>query len=164
MKSAERHPATPATRALAKAGIAFTTYIYEYDGAEGRLGLHAATALGLPADRVFKTLLSEVDGAGVCAIVPVDRILSMKRLAAAAGGKSAQMMQPDKAERITGYHAGGISPFGHRRPVPVALDESALEQPLIVVNGGKRGFLIGLSPQDARQVLHAVVAPLCAET
>lgn len=67
-------------------------------------------------------------------------------------------------EKMTGYHVGGISPFGHRRPVRAALDESALEQPLIVVNGGKRGFLIGLSPQDALEVLDAVVAPLCAET
>jgi len=168
MKSSERYPATPATRALAKAGIAFTTYIYDYDydydGADGRLGMHAAAAIGLPADRVFKTLLAEVDGTGMCAIVPVDRVLSMKRLAAAVGGKSAIMMQPDKAEKMTGYHVGGISPFGHRRPVRAALDESALEQPLIVVNGGKRGFLIGLSPQDALEVLDAVVAPLCAET
>lgn len=120
-------------------------------------------AIGLSADRVFKTLLAEVDGAGVRAIVPVDRTLSMKRVAAAAGGKSAQMMQPEKAEKTTGYHVGGISPFGHRRPVPAALDESALGQPLIVVNRGKRGFLIGLSPEDARQVLDAVVAPLCTE-
>lgn len=163
MKKTERHPATAATTMLERAGIAFTPYSYDYDPSEERLGVHAAAAVGLPAEQVFKTLVAEVDADAVCVIVPVDRTVSMKRLAAALGGKSAQMMQPEKAEKLTGYHVGGISPFGHKRHLPAVLDQSAIAQPFIVVNGGKRGFLIGLAPEDARRVLDAAVAPLCAD-
>ena len=118
---------TPATKALAGSGIAFTVHGYPYDPGAERVGLQAAEALGEAPHRVLKTLMALVDGKPVCAIIPSDREIAMKRLAAAFGGKSAQMMKPAEAERLTGYRVGGISPFGQRRKVPTAIEQSALE-------------------------------------
>ena len=103
-----------------------------------------------------------VDGKPVCAIIPSDREVAMKRLAAAFGGKSAQMMKPAEAERLSGYRVGGISPFGQRRKVPTAIEQSALEEPLVYVNGGQRGLQIRLDPRDALAAAEAVAAPLIA--
>ncbi|MGY3461218.1 Cys-tRNA(Pro) deacylase [Bradyrhizobium sp. LM3.4] len=93
---------TPATRALETAGIAFTVHTYDYDPDAESIGLQAASALGEDPARVLKTLMALVDGKPVCVIVPSDREVSMKKLAAAASGKSAQMMKPLEAERVTG--------------------------------------------------------------
>ena len=117
---------TPATRALAAAGIAFTVHAYDYDPDADSIGLHAAAALGEDPARVLKTLMALVDGKPVCVVVPSDREVSMKKLAAAAGGKSAQMMKPLEAERVTGFKVGGISPFGQRRAVMTIIGEGAL--------------------------------------
>ena len=116
---------TRATQALAKAGVIFTVHSYDYDPGAERVGLQAAEALGEDPSRVLKTLMAEVDGKPVCCIVPSDREVSMKKLAAAFGGKSASMMKPADAERLTGYHVGGISPFGQRKTVPTAIEEAA---------------------------------------
>src|ERR671927_1012192 len=113
---------TPATRALDAAGVAFTLHTYDYDPDAASIGLQAASALGEPPDRVLKTLMALVDGKPVCVIVPSDREVSMKKLAAAFGGKSAQMMKPAEAERLSGYKVGGISPFGQMRRVPTAIE------------------------------------------
>jgi Cys-tRNA(Pro)/Cys-tRNA(Cys) deacylase len=86
----------------------------------------------------------------------------MKRLAAAFHGKSANMMKPAEAERLTGYHVGGISPFGQKKPVPTAIEEAALSEPLVYINGGQRGLQVRLAPEDARKALNAVAAPLIA--
>lgn len=94
---------TRATQALAKAGIAFTLHEYHYDPDADRIGLQAADALGEAPRRVLKTLMALVDGKPVCVIVPSDREVAMKKLAAAFAGKAAQMMKPAEAERITGY-------------------------------------------------------------
>ena len=153
---------TPATKALAGAGIAFTLHSYDYDPGAERVGLQAAEALGEAPHRVLKTLMALVDGKPVCAIIPSDRDLAMKRLAAAFGGKSAQMMKPAEAERLTGYRVGGISPFGQRRKVPTAIEQSALEEPLVYVNGGQRGLQIRLDPRDALAAAEAIAAPLIA--
>ncbi|MXP65430.1 Cys-tRNA(Pro) deacylase [Roseomonas sp. M0104] len=154
--------ATRATQALQQAGIAFTLHSYDYDPNAERIGLQAAEAIGEPPHRVLKTLMAEVDGKPVCVVIPSDREVSMKRLAAAFGGKSAQMMRPADAERLTGYHVGGISPFGQKRKVPSAIEEAALGEPYVFVNGGQRGLQIRLAPEAARAALGGRAAPLVA--
>jgi len=153
---------TRATAALEAAGVTFTVQRYEYDPGSERVGLQAAEALGEDPRRVLKTLMAEVDGRPVCAIVPSDREVSMKRLAAAFGGRSAQMMRPADAERLTGYKVGGISPFGQRRKVPAAIEAAALAEALVFVNGGQRGLQVRLDPKDVQQALGAIVAPIVA--
>src|SRR5437870_8526968 len=95
-------------------------------------------AISVEPRRVLKTLMAEVDGEPVCVIVRSDREVSMKKLAAAFAGKTARMMKPADAERLSGYHVGGISPFGQKRTVPVAMEEAALAEPLVYINGGQR--------------------------
>ncbi|WEX77680.1 Cys-tRNA(Pro) deacylase [Sinorhizobium numidicum] len=151
---------TRATQTLAKAGISFTVHSYDYDPGAERVGLQAAEALGEDPSRVLKTLMAEVDSKPVCCIVPSDREVSMKKLAAAFGGKSANMMKPAEAERLTGYHVGGISPFGQRKIVPTAIEETALGEALAFINGGQRGLQVRLAPKDAQAVLKAIAAPL----
>ena len=147
---------TRATAALDRAGVPYDVHVYDYDPSAERIGLQAAESLGVPAACVLKTLMAQVDGRTLCVLVPSDREVGLKKLAAAAGGKSAGMLRPADAERITGYHVGGISPFGQRRPVRVLVDRSALTQAAVFVNGGRRGVQIRLSP-------HALVAALGAE-
>ncbi len=106
--------------------------------------------------------MAEVDGKPVCCIVPSDREVSMKKLAAAFNGKSASMMKPADAERLTGYHVGGISPFGQRKTVPTAIEEAALAEGLVFINGGQRGLQLRLTPKDAQAALRAIAAPLIA--
>ena len=139
---------TPATVALTRAGVAFTVHAYEHDPAAPSYGLEAAEVLGLPPEQVFKTLLADVDGALVVAIVPVAGKLDLKALAAAVGGKRAAMADPAAAERATGYVLGGISPLGQRRTLRTVLDESALAFDTVYVSGGRRGLDLGLSPAD----------------
>ena len=139
---------TPASVALVRAGVAFTTHAYEHDPAATSYGVEAAQALGLPQEQVLKTLLAEVDGALVVALVPVARKLDLKALAAAVGGKKAAMADPAVAERATGYVVGGISPLGQRRSLPTVIDDSALGHAVVYVSGGKRGVDLGLAPRD----------------
>jgi Cys-tRNA(Pro)/Cys-tRNA(Cys) deacylase len=155
--------ATPATQTLGRAAIAFEVLEYDYAPGNDRVGLQAAEAIGLPPQEVLKTLMVEVDGKPACAVIPSDRTLSMKRVAAAFGGKAAQMMPPEKAERLTGYHTGGISPFGQKRRVPTAFQADALDPALIVLNGGKRGLMLRLAPDDAVTAAGAIRALLCAD-
>lgn len=153
---------TRATQALSKLGIAFTTHSYEYDPDAESIGLQAAEALGEPPSRVLKTLMAELDGKPVCVVLPSDHEVSMKKLAAALGGKSATMMKPADAERLTGYHVGGISPFGQKKRVPTAIEAAALAEPYVFINGGQRGLQIRLDPKDAAQALNAVAASVTA--
>lgn len=154
--------ATPATRALETAGAAFTVHAYDYDPDAESIGLQAASALGEDPARVLKTLMAQVDGKPVCVIVPSDQEVSMKKLAIAAGGKSAQMMKPPEAERVTGYKVGGISPFGQRKQVRTVIEQSALAHDQVYLNGGQRGLQVRLRPADVRDVLKAVVADVLA--
>lgn len=154
---------TRATEMLEKAGLNFTVHSYEYDPEAEHIGLQAAEALGEPPERVLKTLMALVDGEPVCVIVPSDREVSMKKLAAALDGKSAQMMKPADAERMTGYKVGGISPFGQKRKTPAAIEIESLEHELVYMNGGQRGLQVRLSPLDAQQALEAIAAPLVAD-
>ncbi|MDQ4135317.1 MAG: Cys-tRNA(Pro) deacylase [Pseudomonadota bacterium] len=155
--------ATRATLALDRAGIAYTLHSYVYDGQAERIGIQAAESLGVDPRIVLKTLMAQVDGKPVCVVVPSDCEVSMKRLAAAFAGKSAQMMRPADAERLTGYHVGGISPFGQRKPVPTAIEVAALEHESVFINGGQRGLQVRLKPGDARNVLQAKAVPLVTE-
>ena len=151
---------TPATLVLDKAGIAYELFTYDYDPDAPRVGLQAAESLGVPPDRVLKTLMALVDGKPVCAILASDEEVAMKKLAAAVGGKSAQMMKPADAERLTGYKVGGVSPFGQKRQVPTVLDEMATLHETVFVNGGQRGLQVLIAPGDLVAVLGAAVVPL----
>jgi Cys-tRNA(Pro)/Cys-tRNA(Cys) deacylase len=153
---------TAATRALTRAAVSFTLHTYDYDPGADRIGLQAAQALGEPAAIVLKTLMALVDGKPVCAILPSDREVQMKKLAAACGGKTAEMMKPADAERITGFRVGGISPFGQRRAVPVVIEQAALANPHVFINGGQRGLQVRLDPRDAAACLQAKVAAISA--
>ncbi|MDT3379193.1 Cys-tRNA(Pro) deacylase [Labrys neptuniae] len=153
---------TRATQMLAKTGVAFSVHSYDYDPDADSIGLQAADALGEPPSRVLKTLMALVDGKPVCVIVPSDHEVSMKKLAAAFNGKSAQMMKPADAERSSGYKVGGISPFGQMRKVRTAIEETALGADYVYVNGGQRGLQIRLAPHDAKTVLEATAAALVA--
>lgn len=154
--------ATRATTALEQAGIAFTVHNYAYDPQADSIGLHAAAALGEPPERVLKTLMLVIDGKPACAIVPSDRAVAMKRVAAALGGRSAQMMKPADAERATGYRIGGISPFGQMRAVPFVIEAQALAHAAVFINGGQRGLQLQISPHDAAALLRATIAPIVA--
>jgi Cys-tRNA(Pro)/Cys-tRNA(Cys) deacylase len=153
---------TRATQMLSKAGIAFTLHEYDYDPHAERIGLQAAEALHVPAHLLLKTLMAELDGKPVCVVVPSDREVGMKKLAAAFHGKSASMMKPADAERITGYHVGGISPFGQKRLVPTAIEAAAMDEPLVYINAGQRGLLLSVAPKAALTILKAIAAPLVA--
>ena len=152
---------TPAVRALVRAGVAFELLEYDYDPAADEIGVQAAQALGRPASTVFKTLVAALEsGELVCAIVASDARLNLKAIASAAGARKADLADPKKAERSTGYVVGGISPFGQRRHLRTFIDASALALEKIVVNGGRRGLQIVLAPEDLIAATSAVVVPL----
>jgi Cys-tRNA(Pro)/Cys-tRNA(Cys) deacylase len=153
---------TRATQTLDRLKVAYTTITYDYDPNADRIGLQAAEAIGEEPRRVLKTLMAEADGKPVCVVVPSDREVSMKKLANAFGAKSASMMKPADAERLTGYHVGGISPFGQKKLVPTAIEIIALDEPHVFINGGQRGLQIRLAPADAKDALKAIAAPLVA--
>lgn len=154
--------ATRGTQMLTKAGVAFTLHPYDYDPAADRIGMAAALALGLDPALVLKTLMVEADGRAACCVIPSDASLSMKKVAAAFGAKDAAMMPPAKAERLTGYHVGGISPFGAMKRVPAAIEATVCAAAKVWINAGQRGLLLEIAPQDALRVLDAKAAPLTA--
>ncbi|ACI52607.1 ybaK/ebsC protein [Gluconacetobacter diazotrophicus PA1 5] len=165
MAKKNSHPqatGTQATQALTRAGIAFTAVTYHYDPDADRLGVQAAEAIGEPPAHVYKTLMAEIDGRAVCVVVPSDHEVSMKKLAAAFGGKSAKMMKPADAERVTGYRVGGISPFGQKKRVPTAFARQAADLPYLYTNGGQRGLQVRLAPDDALRACDATLADLTA--
>lgn len=151
---------TPATRALQQAGVAFTLHEYRYDPDADSIGLQAAQALGVPPARLLKTLMVKADGKAMCAVLPSDHELNLKKFAAAAGAKSAAMLPVPDAERSTGFRVGGISPFGQKKRVPVFVERGALDHQTIFVNGGQRGLQAELSPQALVAALTATVADL----
>ncbi len=154
---------TPATLALQKAKLAFQLHTYVYDPDADRVGMAAAEALSVPPARMLKTLIAQVDGKPVCAVIRSDRELSLKKLAQTFGGKHAQMQAPAEAERLTGYHVGGISPLGQRRRLPTVLDADALNHPTVYLNGGQRGLQIEIDPASLRSALAAEVRDVLAD-
>ena len=151
---------TQATNALEKLGVKFALHSYAYDPVADSVGLQAAQALGVEPFRMLKSLMAEVDGKPVCVVVPSDAEVSMKKLASAFGGKAAKMMRPADAERLTGYHVGGISPFGQKKRVPVAIEIAVLGHASVFLNGGQRGLQVELDPNDAVKALGAITAAL----
>ncbi|GAA1364932.1 Cys-tRNA(Pro) deacylase [Streptomyces beijiangensis] len=151
---------TPATVALTAAGTPYTLHAYAHDPAAPSYGEEAAEALGVAPDRVFKTLLADVDGELTVAVVPVSGSLDLKALATAVGGKRAAMADPAAAERSTGYVLGGISPLGQRKRLRTVLDSSASAHPTVCISAGRRGLEVELSPSDLATLTSAVLAPI----
>ena len=151
---------TPATVALVAAGISFTEHAYPHDPAAASFGLEAAQALGVEPDRVFKTLLADVDGRLVVGVVPVTGRLDLKALAAAVGGRKAAMADPAAAERRTGYLVGGISPIGQKTRHPTVLDETVELWDTVFVSGGRRGLDLELGPAELVRVTGATIAAI----
>jgi Cys-tRNA(Pro)/Cys-tRNA(Cys) deacylase len=151
---------TPATLLLTKQGVPHTVHSYEHDPRHASYGTEASELLGLAPERVFKTLIADVDGTLTVGVVPVDRQLDLKALAAAVGGKKAKMADVSAAERATGYVAGGISPLGQRKRLPVVVDESAQAFETVFCSGGRRGLEIEVAPGDLVRLADAVVAAI----
>ncbi|MFF1463694.1 Cys-tRNA(Pro) deacylase [Streptomyces sp. NPDC058330] len=151
---------TPATVALTASGTAFTVHSYDHDPSSPSYGEEAAEALGVSPDRVFKTLVADVDGELVVAVVPVAGSLDLKALAAAVGGKRAAMADPAAAERTTGYVRGGISPLGQRKRLRTVLDASAEGHATICVSAGRRGLEVELTPTALTTLTQATLAPI----
>ncbi|MFE9727290.1 Cys-tRNA(Pro) deacylase [Streptomyces sp. NPDC005794] len=160
-KSRKQQPGgTPATVALTGAGVTFAVHSYDHDPSSPSYGEEAAAALGVSADRVFKTLVADVDGELVVAVVPVAGSLDLKALASAVNGKRAAMADPAAAERTTGYVRGGISPLGQRKRLRTVLDVSAGSHATICVSAGRRGLEVELSPTDLATLTQAALAPI----
>ena len=159
---ARPHGATPAMKALDSAGVEYGVHEYEHDRRSTSFGLEAAAALGVPASRVFKTLLASDGTALVVGIVPVDKTLDLKALATHVKVKRLVMADPAVAERSTGMVVGGISPVGQKRLLPTVIDESAMGQERVLVSGGRRGLDVELSPQDLVRLTRAVVGSIAA--
>jgi Cys-tRNA(Pro)/Cys-tRNA(Cys) deacylase len=151
---------TPATALLADQRVPHTLHSYDHDPRHTSYGGEATESLGLPPDRVFKTLVAEVDGVLTVGVVPVSTQLDLKALAAAVGGKKAKMADVTAAERATGYVAGGISPLGQRKRLPVVLDTSATTFDTVFCSAGRRGLEIELAPADLARLANAVIAPI----
>lgn len=140
---------TPAILLVRKSGIAHEVLEYTHQPAIESYGLEAADALSLDPATVFKTLVADVEGAGlVCAVVPVSAMLDLKALADAMRGRRAKMADPAAAERATGYVLGGISPLGQRKQLPVVIDDSALTLPRMHISAGRRGLELAIAPAD----------------
>jgi Cys-tRNA(Pro)/Cys-tRNA(Cys) deacylase len=157
---------TRATDVAKRAGIPHAVHEYAHDEraslrAGGRgYALEAVDALGIPADRVFKTIVVAVDGRLGIAVVPADAEVDLKAVADALGGRKAAIAPPAEAERATGYVLGGISPLGTRRALPTALDASAAAHATIHVSAGRRGLEIELAAADLLALTKGVQAPI----
>ena len=160
-KSSGRTVGTPALVALADAGVGHTSRAYEHDP-RGPLGygLEAAAALGVDPARVFKTLVTTVDGTLTVAVVPVNATIDLKALASAVGGKRALMADHAAAERATGYVVGGISPIGQKQRLRTVIDASASDHATVLVSAGRRGLDVELAPTDLVTVTGATLAAI----
>jgi Cys-tRNA(Pro)/Cys-tRNA(Cys) deacylase len=156
--------ATPATKALDNAGVSYTAHSYlvgpPHPASSGSYGEDAATALGIDPRQIFKTLIVNADATLVCAVVPVAGMLNLKALAAAIGAKKAEMADPAKAQRATGYVLGGISPLGQRTKLATVIDSSALELESMYVSAGKRGLQVEVVPADLIAASGAITAAI----
>ena len=163
MMAIEHVTETPATLVLTRANVPFTVHSYDHEQIARGFGRQAAEALGVAMDRIFKSLIVEVVGfrAGlVTALVPVSRRLDVKALAGMLGGKRAELVAPDVAERTTGYVVGGISPLGQKRPTSVVIDASAQDYPTIYVSAGRRGLQVELSATELARLVGAQFAAI----
>jgi Cys-tRNA(Pro) deacylase len=145
---------TPATQFLRRHGVAFTEHVYSYVEHGGTE--ESSRQLGVPEHQVVKTLVMQDEQARpLIVLMHGDRQVSTKNLARQIGAKSVEPCKPDVAQRHSGYLVGGTSPFGTRKPMPVYVEESVLGLPSICINGGRRGYLVGVSPAVLSQLLGA---------
>ncbi|RRJ83438.1 Cys-tRNA(Pro) deacylase [Aestuariirhabdus litorea] len=151
---------TPAVKAAQRAGIPFTLHTYAHDPANTHFGEEAAQALGLSPDQVFKTLIADLGGELVVAVIPVACQLNLKALAKALGAKRALMAEVARAERSSGYVAGGISPLGQRKALRTCIDRRAFDLERIHVSAGRRGLEIELAASDLQRLTRAITAPI----
>lgn len=151
---------TPAVRRLDDLGIAYRLLEYEHSAERTDYGLEAAEVLGVDPDQVFKTLVALADGTEVCAVVPVSARLAPKALAGALGSRKVEMCPPDRAERVTGYVVGGISPIGQKRSLPTVIDETAQLFDEVLVSGGKRGLDLAVAPSGLIAATHGSFADI----
>jgi Cys-tRNA(Pro) deacylase len=155
-------PSTPATRLLRERGVAYTEHLYRYEEKGGTRV--SSRELGVPEHAVVKTLVMEDEAGGpLVVLMHGDREVSTKALARQIGKRSVQICRPEVAHRHSGYQVGGTSPFGTRRPMPVFLERTILDLPRIYVNGGSRGFLVGLAPQDLSRLLAPTLVEVAIE-
>ncbi|HEX7440399.1 MAG TPA: aminoacyl-tRNA deacylase [Caldimonas sp.] len=154
MKKQPRVTETPATRFLRRHGIAYTEHVYEYVEHGGTA--ESARQLGVPEHEVIKTLVMQTDrGEPFIVLMHGDKSVVTRDLARHLGTKSVQPCTPADAERHTAYQVGGTSPFGTRKPMRVVVEESALDLPRILINGGRRGYLVGIAPRVVCDLLQA---------
>ncbi|MCB5247314.1 MAG: Cys-tRNA(Pro) deacylase [Candidatus Cloacimonetes bacterium] len=148
----EKTPVTAAVRALRAAGVSFSDHLYNYEEKGGTAV--SSRELGVDEHCVIKTLVMENDAKQpLIVLMHGDRQVSTKELARQIGARSVEPCRPEAAQKHTGYLVGGTSPFGVRRQMPVYVEESILSLPLIYLNGGKRGYLVGLTPAELQRVL-----------
>lgn len=153
---------TPAINALKKGKVPYTVHKYSHDPAHESYGNEAAEKLDLQTERVFKTLVIQLDnGKLAVAIIPVSSMLSMKLIAKAAEAKKAIMAEKNLVEKTTGYVLGGVSPIGQKKRLPTFIDSSAQSFSTIFVSGGRRGVEIELSPFDLSRFLNSLFAEIC---
>lgn len=157
-----KHTETPATAALKKLGITYTEHIYEYVEHGGTTV--SSSALGVPEHNVVKTLIFEDDQKKpLCVLMHGDKKVSTKELARQIGTKKVGSCKPEDATRHSGYLVGGCSPFGLRKPMPIYMERSILALENIVINGGGRGYLIGLRPATVQTVTSAVLVDVALD-
>jgi Cys-tRNA(Pro)/Cys-tRNA(Cys) deacylase len=157
---AKKAAGTPATVLLTKEKVGHTLHPYEVSPDAPNYGALVAQALGVAPERLFKTLIADVDGALTVAVVPVTGDLDLKALAHAAGGKRATLADRAAAERSSGYVRGGISPLGQRKRLPTVVDDSALSLEVMYVSAGRRGLQVSLAPADLIRLTSATTAPI----
>jgi Cys-tRNA(Pro) deacylase len=157
-----KHSGTPATVFLAQHGVAFTEHIFEY--VENGGTAHTSAALGVPEHQVVKTLVMENErGDPLVVLMHGDRKVSTKELARQAGVKRVAPCKPETAQRHSGYLIGGTSPFGTRKAMPVYLERSVLELPRIYINGGRRGYLLGMDSSELVRTLSPALVEVALE-
>lgn len=161
-KSTSHAPETPATRLLKQLRIPYSTHLYEYE-AHGGTAV-SARELNLPEHAIVKTLVMQDENASpLIVLMHGDRTVSTKELARQAGCKRIETCKPDVANRHSGYLVGGTSPFATRRKMPVFMEKTILDLPLIYINGGRRGFLVGIHPHDILRALEPTLITAAAE-
>ena len=157
-----KHTVTPATALLAEHGVEFTEHVFDYVEHGGTAA--SSSALGVPEHEVVKTLVMQTDtGDPLIVLMHGDRKVSTKELARVAGVKRIFPCKPEDAERHSGYLVGGCSPFGTRKRLPVYLERSVLELPRVYINGGRRGYLVGIAPAELERVLSPVLVDVALE-
>lgn len=153
---------TPGINVAKKSKVSYRLHEYSHDESSESFGLEAAEKMGVPEERVFKTLVVSIDGKElVVGVIPVSSMLSMKLIAKAVGAKKAVMADKNAVERSTGYVLGGVSPLGQRKRLKTIIDSSAKNHSTVYVSAGRRGLEIELSPDDLTKLTNGARAEIC---